>query len=100
MTTGGAQSWKLERFPERLNSWITVCDPSSELRRTVRQWVMTRYDDPYAGMAQQEGFPNLWYGRIPSTDDGCGNSVVCSYWIDAQTRTVTCNDFTTLSRPT
>ncbi|HEU0089205.1 MAG TPA: hypothetical protein VFQ77_16420 [Pseudonocardiaceae bacterium] len=98
MATEG-EPWKLEKFSERLDSWIALCSPSSELRRIVRTWVLTRYDDPYQGMEQQSGFPNLWFGRVPNSGDGRGNAVACSYRIEESTRTVICNDFTTLSEP-
>ncbi|MGH4013192.1 MAG: hypothetical protein ACRDSL_04520 [Pseudonocardiaceae bacterium] len=99
MTSGGGEPWKLRLFPERLDSWIALCSPSSELRRIVRTWVVTRYEDPYEGVEREPGFENLWYGRIPNSGDGCGNVVVCSYVIEESTRTVRCNDFTTLPYP-
>lgn len=65
----------------------------------VTAWVLTRYDDPYQGVRRESGFPNLWFGVVPDTDDGSGHVVVCSYWIAESTRTVRCDNFGTLSRP-
>lgn len=99
MTNLGGAPWKLERFPETLNIWIDICSPSSELRRIVRTWVVTRYEDPYEGMRREPDIDNLWYGVVPGSNDGYGNVVVCSYFIVESTRTVRCNSCTTLSLP-
>ena len=95
----GSGPWTLERFTERLDSWVAVCSPRPELRRVVQAWITTRARDPYQGMNRSDTDPDLWFGRVPGTEDVLGNAVVCSYWIDPSTRTVVCNDFTTLSEP-
>jgi hypothetical protein len=70
-----------------------------DLRLLVTAWVMTRYDDPYQGVRRADGFANLWFGQIPKSDDGRGNVVTCSYWIEESSRRVTCDCFATLSLP-
>lgn len=101
MTSGGETSkpWKLDRFSERLDVWIKVCSPSGELRRIVRTWVLTRFDNPYEGVTQTPGFDNLWSGRIPHSEDGRGNAVLCSYFIEEISHTVRCDQFATLREP-
>lgn len=51
-------------------------------------------------MFQESGHPNLWSGKVPGSEDGCGNAVACSYWIYELTHTVKCNDFAILGEPT
>jgi hypothetical protein len=92
-------SWKLEGFLERLDAWIEREAPSSDLVSVVYAWVMSRYEDPYQGMRRETGFPNLWYGAIPSTNTKEGTVVVCSHWIEESTKTVRCDSFATLSLP-
>ena len=54
---------------------------------------------PYQGVQRVEGFPNLWFGRVPRTVDSKGRAVACSYWIAESTRTVRCDSIATLSLP-
>lgn len=100
MTATGGAAWKLELFTERLDEWVTR-EPrvSFDLRGLVEAWLVTRYANPYEGMTQQPGFPNLWAGKVPGSEDGCGNAVACSYWIYESTHTVKCNDFAILGEP-
>jgi hypothetical protein len=66
----------------------------------VEAWIETRYDDPYQGVEREPGFENLWFGLIPGTYDRRRDTVVvCSYTIEESTRTVRCNDITTLGYP-
>lgn len=95
----GALSWTLEGFLDRLESWGELQSPQDELRLTVMIWIMTRYDDPYQGVRRENGFPNLWFGTVPHSGDGCGNVVTCSYWIEEVNRSVRCDSFATLSLP-
>lgn len=99
MTEEGGLSWKLERFPETLNMWVEICSPSREILRAVRNWVVTRYEDPYEGVKREPRIDNLWYGVVPGTNDGRGNVAVCSYFVYESTRTVVCNGCSTLSLP-
>ena len=62
-------------------------------------WIMTRFDDPYGGVAREAGFENLWFGSIPGTEHGEGLVAACSYWIFERERKVRCNSFASLSRP-
>lgn len=58
-----------------------------------------RGDDPYHGVRREPGFDNLWLGIVPNSDNGKGQIVVCSYWIDESRRTVRCDNFGTLNLP-
>ncbi|MGH3932404.1 MAG: hypothetical protein ACRDTF_20790 [Pseudonocardiaceae bacterium] len=95
----GAPLWELKKFIERFDAWAELESPSDDLRPRVLEWVMSRRENPYQGVDRVSGFPNLWFGQIPNSDDGHGNVVVCSYWVTVSTNTVTCDNFGTLSRP-
>ncbi len=94
-----ASAWKLEDFLERLDAWAEHESPPDDLRPIVTAWIMTRFDDPYKGVRRERGFPNLWFGHVPNSDDGSGTVVVCSYWINESASTVRCGNFGTLSLP-
>lgn len=95
----GVRSWTLEKFLERFDAWVELESPTDDLRYNVMNWILTRYDDPYHGVRREEGFPNLWFGRVPKSHDRSGHVVTCSYWIEESTRTVRCDNFGTLSLP-
>jgi hypothetical protein len=97
--SSAAPLWKLEGFLDRLDTWEKIESPSDDLRLIVTAWIMTRYDDPYQGVRRESGFPNLWFGVVPHSDDGAGNVVVCAFWIEESRRTVRCDSFATLSLP-
>lgn len=90
--------WRLENFVERLDAWISVENPSEDLRIIVTEWVLTRFDDPYTDVSRQPDFPNLWFGPIPDTEHA-GHLVVCSYWILEDERLVRCDQIASLRRP-
>lgn len=92
-------AWQLIGFIEVLDRWISVEDPSAELRLIVTGWLVTRFDDPHQGMRREQGFDNLWFGPIPGSRHGRGAVVVCSYWIDEKAHTVSFNDISTLNLP-
>jgi hypothetical protein len=91
--------WRLEGFLDRLDAWVEQESPSDDTRLLVTAWIMTRYGDPYQGVRREKGFPNLWFGAVPDTEDGTGNTVACAYWIEESTRTVRRDSFATLSLP-
>ena len=91
--------WNLVGFLERLYAWVDLETPEDDLVLIVIAWIMTRFDDPYRGVRRESGFPNLWFGQIPDSDDGTGRVVTCSYWIIESTRTVCCDNFGTLGLP-
>lgn len=95
----GAPAWTLIDFGERLDSWVLAEAPADGMKLIVTSWVLTRFDDPYQGMRREPGFDNLWFGAVPSTQDGHGNVVCCSYWILEADRTVRCNQFASLALP-
>lgn len=94
-----ASGWALDGFDDHFERWVSTGGPDADLRIIVLDWVMARHDDPFYGMRQEEGFDNLWYGRIPDSGDGRGNVVVCSYFVEFSTRTLRCNGFTMLAYP-
>lgn len=89
----------MEGFGEQIDRWDALESPADDLRSLVTEWVLSRYDDPYQGVTREQGFANLWFGRVPRSQDGTGCVVVCSYWIEESTRTVRCDSFATLSLP-
>lgn len=95
----GVPGWSLAGFLDRLDVWADQEKAADDLKLLVTAWIMTRYDDPYAGVRRAEGFDNLWYGAVPDTEDEFGQVVVCSYWIEERTRTIACDSFATLSLP-
>lgn len=95
----GVRPWTLENFLERFDAWVALESPTDDLRCIVMAWILTRDDDPYQGVRREEGFSNLWFGRVPNSHDGSGYVVTCSYWIKESTRTVCCDNFGTLSLP-
>ena len=68
-------SYTLENFLEALDLWIEVESPPSELQTAVTAWIFTRFEDPYAGVASEAGFPNLWFGPVPGTAHDGGKVV-------------------------
>lgn len=92
-------SWRLEGFLERFDLWAEQEQPSEDLRYIVTEWILTRAIDPYQGARREQGFDNLWFGRIPNSHDGDGHVVVCSYLVYESTRTVSCDLFASLSPP-
>lgn len=95
----GALCWTLENFIERFDAWAELESPKADLRFIVMSWILTRYDDPYQGVRREVGFPNLWFGPIPNSQDGSGHVVTCAYYIKESSRTVCCDIFGTLSLP-
>jgi len=85
------QGWHLVRFIEHLDRWAERESPDQDTRLRVVDWVMARYDDPYAGVLREPGSANLWYGRIPGTRDKAGTIVVCSYFVFERLKIVRCH---------
>ncbi len=92
-------AWALANFAERFDAWADQQKPSDDLRVTVAEWILTRFDDPYLRARREPGFDNLWFARVPGSQHDDGNVVVCSYWIHESTRTVSCDSFATLGLP-
>lgn len=65
----------------------------------VTTWIQSRMDDPFKRVQRVEGFEDLWFGAIAGSDDGAGQVVTCSYWIDVANRTVRCDLFSTSTWP-
>ena len=92
------EAWTLEDFEVRLDQWIELENPSYDLRIVVTAWVLSRFDDPYAGVRREPDFDNLWFGPVPGSVHR-GHVVVCSYWIHEAQRTVRCDSVATLNLP-
>lgn len=94
------RSWRQLAFETRLDEWIELEEPEAPLRQLVTAWVLTRLEDPYDGMQRQQGFPNVWFGRVPGTcQPGDGTVVVGSLWIEETSTTVRCDRIGTLAIP-
>jgi hypothetical protein len=91
--------WKLDDFLVALDRWVEIEKIADDTALLVLDWVMGRHEDPYQGMRRVDGFDNLWFGRVPGTEDGRGQAVACSYWIVESERRVRCDSFATLSLP-
>jgi len=92
--------WDLQNFGERFRAWRGQESPPDDVRRAVGEWIASRYDDPYAGARHELDAPltNIWSCILPDTErDGC--AVYCSFRIDEEDRTVTCDQLSTLSLP-
>lgn len=94
----GSVPWQLDRFLLRLDEWAALESPPDHIRRAATAWIMSRMDDPYAGVRREPGFPNLWWGPVPATEHH-GKVVVCSYWIEEASHQIVCDSFATLSWP-
>jgi hypothetical protein len=91
-------TWILEDFEARLDQWIELDDPDDDLRLLVTAWLLSRLEDPYAGVRREPDFDNLWFGPGPGSVQE-GRVVVCSYWISEAQRTVRCNSIASLNLP-
>jgi hypothetical protein len=97
---GRESEWELAGFLEPLDIWIRQESPSEAVRWAVMTWIQTRYGDPFRDAKRVPDLPNLWQARIPASRHDDGLIVVCSYWIDVKTHTVTCDLFGTLPEDT
>ena len=90
--------WKLVRFTEVVDKWITRESPSDDMRVVVLDWIMSRHEDPYRGMRREPAVPNLWFGAVAGSQSGW-TVVTCSYFIYERTKIISCNDICTLNQP-
>jgi hypothetical protein len=93
-----APAWELIGFGAQLDLWIEREDPPSAVVSEVVTWIMGRTEDPYRGARREPGFPNLWWGKVPSAHYG-GVVPVCSYWIEELPRRVRCSSVSSLHWP-
>lgn len=91
--------WQLVGFEERFDAWVALESPGDDLRLIVLAWVLSRIDDPYAGVSRERGFANLWFEAIPSTRHPDDLIVCCSYWLEESAHSVRCDSFATLHLP-
>jgi hypothetical protein len=91
--------WHLEGFEEQLDAWAERESSPDDLKLIVMAWLLSRMDSPYVGVRREPGFPNLWFGPVPGSEDGVGRVVCCSYWIFEERHLVRCNSFATLNLP-
>ena len=93
------RGWRQLGFEQRLEEWLELEAPDQDLRTAVLTWVLSRLDDPYAGMRREPGFDNLWFGVIPGTLREPATVVACSLWIEEGSRTIRCDRIASLSWP-
>jgi hypothetical protein len=48
---------------------------------------------------REPGFANLWFAVIPDSQNGSGEMVTCSYWVEVAEHIVRCDNFGTLRPP-
>lgn len=96
--TGPAPTWRLKLFVDALDRWEQVEQPDDDLRLMVTAWVFARHDDPFADVQREPGFDSHWSGVIPGTLTA-STAVVCTYFIEVGTHTVTCSSLATLNLP-
>lgn len=91
--------WQLVNFDDPLNRWLDLEQPDLPIRIAVAEWILSVADDAYAGACRQPDVGvNYWLAKIPNTYRA-GRAVVCTFRIDEETRTVTCDMIATLSMP-
>ena len=90
--------WQLNGFEDALDRWISLDDPSLDLRFLVTEWVLGRADDPYVGASRRlEIASNYWLAVVPDPKKATGSSL--ALLDDEQVRSVRCDMIATLSRP-
>jgi hypothetical protein len=90
--------WRVLGAGDCLDRWDDTEQPPEELRNIVRDWLMTRVEDPHQGVSRMPGFPGWWFGKVAGSDQGWA-AVYCTYLIDEETRTVEIRGINTLNRP-
>ena len=90
--------WLLDEFLPRLHLWIETEQPDDRLVNVVREWIITRYDDPYRGARRADVAENLWFAVVPDTLRQ-GRVTACSFWIYERDHIVRCDAFASLSLP-
>jgi hypothetical protein len=92
-------TWKLVDFAERLDIWIELEQPPTEVVSEVAAWALTRSEDPYRNATREGaefGHENLWQAKVPASLYD-GKVVVCSYLIVEREHEVYCNLFGSLT---
>lgn len=92
-------TWTLEHFVEQLDLWIEREEQAADLQGPVLAWIQSRMDDPYLDVEREDGFDNLWWGRIPKTETSDGLVAIGSYFIFESEKRVECNSFSLISLP-
>ena len=93
-----AERWQLDMYLDAVDEWIEVESPPGWLRFVVREWLLSRFDDPYVGMRRAGGFENLWFAMVPLSAHNW-LVVTCSCWIEERARTVRCDRIGSLGWP-
>lgn len=91
--------WQLLDFENCLDRWISVDEPSVDLRFVVTEWALSCGDDPYRNVRRRTDVgANYWFGIVPGSRN-LDSAVVCGIWIDEQSRSVRCDTIATLALP-
>lgn len=101
MASSDASPYKLEGFIEWMEIWEKnepISAISDQRRIAVLEWIMSRFNDPYAGARRESVGDNYWFAKIPWTFHD-GQVVVCAFWIYEDSRRVVCDQLGTLSWP-
>jgi hypothetical protein len=91
--------WQLVNFEDRLNRWLDLERPDPTIRRAVVEWIVDAADNVYAAARRHpEIGSNYWRVNVPKSQHD-GQIVTCCFWVEEETRTVTCDTIATLSLP-
>lgn len=95
----GQLKWQTERVNDVLDRWLSVDNPDLDQQLAVELWLLQQLQDPYRGMTRHgEVHPNLWFGRIPGSEDGC-SALACTYFIFEATRVIRYDNICRLPLP-
>jgi hypothetical protein len=91
--------WQLVDFEDRLSRWTDLEQPDPAIRWAVVEGIMAAADNVYAGARRHpEIGSNYWRVNVPKSASD-EQIVTCCFWVDEETRTVTCDTIATLSLP-
>lgn len=91
--------YRPDGFDDHFDDWVVREQPSEHLRAAVLNWMLSRCEQPYDGVGREAGFENLWYGRVPGTEQGAGLVVVCAYFIHEREHRLQCSSIGTIGLP-
>jgi hypothetical protein len=86
-------------YEEPIRLWVREYAPSLPVLLTVRDWLRSREENPFAGIRYVHGFDNYLFGVIPGTMGDDGRVVTCTYWVFREDWTVRIDMLSTASWP-